>query len=52
MTDLHPNDMPAPPDWTLNHARESAASYELVRLMQVPALQELRDEAQREARGG
>ncbi|WP_221176640.1 hypothetical protein, partial [Xanthomonas vasicola] len=52
MTDMHPNDMPAPLDWTLNHARESAASNELMRLMHMPAPQQLRNEAQREARGG
>ncbi|MEA9675884.1 hypothetical protein ABFU47_13340 [Xanthomonas campestris pv. raphani] len=44
MTDMHPNDMPAPLDWTLNHALESADSDVLMWLTHVPAPQELRSE--------
>ncbi|MEQ8034305.1 hypothetical protein [Xanthomonas sp. WHRI 6106] len=52
MTNLHPNDKIAALDWALSRAREAAAGDELIRLTHLPALQELRDEAQREARGG
>ncbi|MBV6794273.1 hypothetical protein [Xanthomonas euvesicatoria] len=50
MTNLHPNDKLAALDWALKFAREAGKTDELVRLTHVPALQELRDEAQ-EARG-
>ncbi|WP_372183203.1 hypothetical protein [Xanthomonas axonopodis] len=52
MTNLHPNDKLAALDWALKLARAEAHFDELVRLTHVPALQELRDEAQRDARGG
>ncbi|WP_170292297.1 hypothetical protein [Xanthomonas maliensis] len=52
MTNLHPNDRLAALDWALSRAREAAASDELIRLTHLPVLQQLRDEAQREARGG
>lgn len=51
MITLHPNDKLAALDWALVKAREAALIYEIVRLMYLPALQQLRDEAQREARG-
>lgn len=51
MITLHPNDKLAALDWALAKAREAALSDEIVRLMHLPALQQLRDEAQREARG-
>lgn len=49
---MHPNDKLAALDWTLAKAREAAASDELIRFTHLSALQQLRDEAQREARGG
>ena len=49
---MHPNDRLAALEWALARAREAAKTDDLVRLTHVPALQELRDEAQREARGG
>ncbi|WOB24786.1 MULTISPECIES: hypothetical protein [Xanthomonas] len=49
---MHPNDRLSALDWALKLAREAGKTEELVRLTHVPALQELRDEAQREARGG
>ncbi|MEA5123262.1 hypothetical protein [Xanthomonas floridensis] len=52
MTALHPNDKLAALDWALSRAREAGASDELIRLTHLPALQQLRDQAQREARGG
>ncbi|MBB3759252.1 hypothetical protein [Xanthomonas arboricola] len=52
MIGLHPNDKLSALDWALSHAREAGASDELIRLTHLPALQQLRDEAQREARGG
>ncbi|NJC47359.1 UNVERIFIED_ORG: hypothetical protein GGR78_000580 [Xanthomonas campestris] len=52
MTNLHMNDKLAGLDWALNRARESAARDELIRLTYRPALQQLRDQAQRETRGG
>ncbi|WP_181142584.1 hypothetical protein [Xanthomonas arboricola] len=52
MTNLHPNDKLAALDWALSRAREITASDELIRLTRLPALQQLRDQAQREARGG
>ncbi|MGL0786583.1 hypothetical protein [Xanthomonas translucens] len=36
--------------WAVNQAREAATTDELVRLNVLPALQQLRDDAQREAR--
>ncbi|MEA9550498.1 hypothetical protein VC253_01300 [Xanthomonas campestris] len=52
MTNLHSSGKPAALDWALARAREAGKTDELVRLTHVPALQELRDEAQGEARGG
>ncbi|QTK37310.1 hypothetical protein [Xanthomonas citri] len=49
---MHINDRLAALEWALARAREAGKTDELVRLTHVPALQELRDEAQREARGG
>ncbi|UXA66058.1 hypothetical protein [Xanthomonas prunicola] len=49
---MHPNDRLAALEWALARARDTGKTDELVRLTHVPALQELRDEAQREARGG
>ncbi|CAD7379515.1 hypothetical protein GGR60_000918 [Xanthomonas arboricola] len=49
---MHPNDRLAALEWALARARDAGKTDELVRLTHVPALQELRDEAQREARGG
>lgn len=51
MITLHPNDKLAALDWALDKAREAAATDAIVRLMHLPALQQLRDEAKREARG-
>ncbi|WP_161556434.1 hypothetical protein [Xanthomonas arboricola] len=52
MTTLHPNDKLAALDWALAKAHEAATGDELIRLTHLPALQQLRDQAQREARGG
>lgn len=52
MTNLHPNDKLAALKWALSRAREIATSDELIRLAHLPVLQQLRDQAQREARGG
>lgn len=52
MNTLHPNDKLAALDWALAKAREDAKTDEIVRLMHLPALQALRDDAQREVRGG
>ncbi|QNH21200.1 hypothetical protein HEP73_02112 [Xanthomonas sp. GW] len=49
---IHPNDKLAAIQWAVEQARQAAASDELVRLNILPALQQLRDDAQREARGG
>ncbi|MBO9766471.1 MULTISPECIES: hypothetical protein [Xanthomonas] len=49
---MHPHDRLAALEWALARAREAGKADELVRLTHVQALQELRDEAQREARGG
>ncbi len=51
MNDMHPNDKLAALDWALAKARETATTDEIVRLMHLPTLQQLRDEALREARG-
>ncbi|MCC5068288.1 hypothetical protein [Xanthomonas campestris] len=52
MTNLHPSDKLAALDWALSRARDAAANDEPIRLTHLPALQQLRDEAHREARGG
>ncbi|MBB5860205.1 hypothetical protein [Xanthomonas arboricola] len=49
---IHPTDKLAALDWALARARDAGKTDELVRLTHVPALQELRNEAQREARDG
>lgn len=46
----HPNDKLAALEWALSRAKES--SDEIVKLSVLPAIQELRDLALREARGG
>ncbi|WP_155758242.1 hypothetical protein [Xanthomonas arboricola] len=51
MNAIHPNDKLAALDWALSRAREAAAIDELIRLTHLPTLQQLRDQAQREARG-
>lgn len=48
MANMHPNDKLAALDWAVQQAQKSDDA--LVRLNVLPALQELRDEAQREAR--
>ncbi|CAD7382810.1 glycoside hydrolase family 32 protein [Xanthomonas arboricola] len=52
MINLHPDDNLAALDWALSRAREVAVSDELIRLTHLPALQQQRDQALREARGG
>lgn len=49
MPDLHPNDKLAALEWAVNQARKDTTD-PLVRYSILPALQQLRDEAQREAR--
>ena len=46
---MHPNDKHAALEWAVRQA-EAAASDPLVRLSILPALREMRDEAQRETR--
>ena len=48
----HPNDKLAALDWAVSKAREESRADDMVRLMHLPALQELRDQALREVRGG
>ncbi|MCI2243840.1 hypothetical protein L3067_04355 [Xanthomonas sp. PPL568] len=50
MNYIHANDKLAALQWAVERAREAAAGDELVRLNVLPALQQLRDDAQREAR--
>ncbi|CAD1792744.1 hypothetical protein [Xanthomonas arboricola] len=50
MIKSHPNDKLAALQWAVERARQAAAGDELVRLNVLPALQQLRDEARREAR--
>ncbi|MDY4296792.1 MULTISPECIES: hypothetical protein [unclassified Xanthomonas] len=52
MTNLHPNDKLAALDWALAKAREAATGDDLVRLSVLPALQQVRDDAQRDVRRG
>ncbi|WP_369913943.1 hypothetical protein AB8810_13015 [Xanthomonas sp. NCPPB 3005] len=47
---IHANDKLAALQWAVERARAAAASDELVRLNVLPALQQLRDDAQQEAR--
>ena len=47
---MHPNDKLAALDWAVPQAQKSADDV-LVRLSVLPVLQQLRDEAPREARG-
>lgn len=46
----HPNDQLAALQWAVTQARTAAETDELVRLNTLPALQYLRDQAQRETR--
>jgi hypothetical protein len=48
----HPNDKLAALDLAIKALREAYAGDALVELTYLPALQELRDDTQREARGG
>lgn len=50
MAGIHPNDKLAALDWAVQQAQKSADDV-LVRLSVLPVLQQLRDEAQREASG-
>lgn len=52
MTTIHANDKLAALQWAVEQARHAAAGDDLVRLNVLPALQQLRDQAQPEARGG
>lgn len=52
MTNIHANDKLAALQWAVERARDAAATDELIRLNTLPALQQLRDEAQAEVRGG
>lgn len=52
MTSIHQNDRLAALQWAVERAREAAAGDELVRLNVLPALQQLRDDAQRDVRRG
>lgn len=49
---IHENDKLAALQWAVERAREAAAGDELVRLNVLPALQQLRDDAQRDVRRG
>ncbi|MGV1119199.1 hypothetical protein [Xanthomonas translucens] len=49
---IHANDKLAALQWAVEQARAEAHFDDLVRLNVLPALQQLRDDAQREARGG
>lgn len=51
MAGIHPNDKLAALDLAIKTVREAYAGDALVELTYLPALQELRDQAQREARG-
>ncbi|MCC8619120.1 hypothetical protein [Xanthomonas vesicatoria] len=51
MNYLRPNDRLVALDRALSRAREAAASDELIRLTHLLLLQQLRDQAQRKARG-
>ncbi|WP_157862422.1 hypothetical protein [Xanthomonas sp. NCPPB 1128] len=49
---IHEKDKLAALQWAVERAREAAAGDELVRLNVLPALQQLRDDAQRDVRRG
>ena len=51
MAGIHPNDKLAALDWAVQQAQK-ATDDTLVKLSVLPVLQELRDQAQREERGG
>lgn len=48
--DLHPNDKLAALEWAVKQATAAANGDALVKLNTLPTLQQLRDDAQREAR--
>jgi len=50
MSSPHPNDTAEALKWAVKKAEEAAKDDEIVRLMHLPALKHMRDEAEREAR--
>jgi hypothetical protein len=52
MSQPHPQDISAALEWAVRQAEAKAKTDDLVRLMHLPALRSLRDQAVRDSRGG